>query len=304
MLAAMCVAAAPAPALEPQSGKIVLDFTCAGQYEVYVMDADGSHRRRLTSVASQGAWAAHPAWSPDGSQIAFNMIWPAGNHRSEVYLMDAAGGKLRPLTTTPGSKSSWNATWSPDGRNLAFASDRQGNHDIYIVDHAGGGLRQLTHTTGVGRYSWNPAWSPDGRQIAFDSNREGQQDIYVADAATSRIRRLTTTPAGRESWTPAWSPDGRRIAVASNRDGGDEIYLMDSDGSKVTRVRVGAVGRPRWSPDGSKVIVQRVAEEGREAVWIFNMDGSGLTRLTHDDCSARHPDWCCLNAPSVGRRRR
>ena len=261
------------------------------------MDADGSDLARVTNEAAQGRWAAHPTWSPDGTEIAYTVIWHRdGPHRSEIYVTDATGKATRPLTTTPDGKSSWQASWSPDGKQIAFVSDRDENPDLYTMSIDGGGLRRLTHTAGEDKHSWNPWWSPDGRQIAFNSNSSGNDEIYVIDLNTSQVRALTATAGeGKESWTPAWSPSGKEIAFASNRGGRDEIYVMDADGSNPRRLNVQTVGRPTWSPDGRKLIFQARVESNREAVYVVNLDGTGLARLTRGDCSARHPRWCCPN---------
>lgn len=276
-----------------QSGPIVLDVTCGDTTEIYTVDERGSDLRRLTNLAPQHAWASHPAWSPDGHAIAFTVVWHAGNrHRSEIYIMSPGGGDLRPLTQTAGSRSSWNASWAPDGRHVAFASDRDGNHDVYIMRSDGEGVERLTVTQGNERHSWNPAWSPDGRRIAFDSNRDGDDEIYILDLASRRVHAIGSTPQGKGSWTPAWSPDGRRIAFASNRDGADELYVMNADGSGVRRINVRATGRPRWAPHGKALIFQRFETPQREAVWTVAVDGTALTRLVGDErCSVRHPDW-------------
>jgi Tol biopolymer transport system component len=279
----------------PNDGKIVLDLLCDSVLEVYVMDADGSNLTRITNEAARGRWAAHPAWSPDGSEIAYVAIWHQEvPHRSEIYLTDAAGQATRPLTATPEGKSTWQPSWSPDGKQIAFVSDRDGSPDIYILAKGGGSLRRVTHTAGENRHSWNPSWSPKGHEIAFNSNRSGKDEIYVIDLNEDRQRALTATAGeGKESWTPAWSPDGEMIAFASNRDGRDELYIMDAEGSNVRRLNVRAVGRPRWSPDGKKLLFQAVTAPNHEAVYVVNLDGTGLVRLTGGKCSARHPQWCC-----------
>lgn len=276
-----------------QSGPIVLDVACADTVEIHTVGESESDLRRLTDFASQDAWAAHPAWSPDGRAIAFNVIWHKGErHRSEIYVMSRDGSHLRPLTRTPSGRSSWNASWAPDGKQVVFVSDRDGIPDIYVMKLDGTGLERLTVTSEDGRYARNPDWSPDGRRIAFDSNRDGHEDIYILDLASRQAHAAGSTPPDKASWTPAWAPDGRQIAFASNRDGADELYVMNADGSNIRRINVLATGRPRWSPDGRTLIFQRFANPDREEVWTAAVDGSEARRLVSDNrCSIRHPDW-------------
>ena len=174
-------------------------------------------------------------------------------------------------------------TWSPDGRRIAFGSDRDGNREIYVMNADGSGVTRLTDNDAIDS---GPAWSPDGRRIAFSSTRDGRFEVYVMNADGSGVTRLTDNDAF--DWHPAWSPDGRHIAFQSNRDGNWEIYVMNGDGSGVTRLTYNgaADGSPAWSPDG-----QRIAfGTGRHGKYeIYVMDASGVTRLTDNDASRCGP---------------
>ena len=131
-------------------------------------------------------------------------------------------GDIRRLTDASGNDSS--PSWSPDGRSIAFTSDRDGNREIYVMDANGDNLQNLTNDSSQDR---SPSWSPDGRSIVFTSDRVGggNYEIYVMDANGDNVRRLTDHPA--EDRAPSWSPDGRHITFDSNRDGDYEIYVMD-----------------------------------------------------------------------------
>ncbi len=176
-------------------------------------------------------------------------------------------------------------TWSPDGRRIAFGSDRDGNREIYVMNADGSGVIRLTDNDAIDS---GPAWSPDGRRIAFSSTRDGSFEVYVMNADGSGVTRLTDNDAF--DWHPAWSPDGRHIAFDSDRDGNWEIYVMNADGSGVTRLTYNgaADGSPAWSPDG-----QRIAfGTGRHGKYeIYVMDASGVTRLTDNDASDVGPVW-------------
>ena len=176
-------------------------------------------------------------------------------------------------------------TWSPDGRRIAFGSDRDGNREIYVMNADGSGVTRLTDNDAIDS---GPAWSPDGRRIAFSSTRDGSFEVYVMNADGSGVTRLTDNDA--RDWSPAWSPDGRHIAFESTRDGNSEIYVMNADGSGVTRLTYNgaADGTPAWSPDGRRIAF---ASGGRGNSEIYVMDASGVIRLTDNDASDVTPAW-------------
>ena len=179
------------------------------------------------------------------------------------------------------------AAWSPDGRRIAFDSDRDGNTEIYVMNADGSGVTRLTNHDARDSV---PAWSPDGRRIAFQSYRDGNLEIYLMNADGSGVTRLTDNDA--QDGTPAWSPDGRRIAFYSMRDGNTEIYVMNADGSGVTRLTHNGAEdvTPAWSPDGRHIAFSS-EREGNLEIYVMNADGSGVTRLTHNGARDLFPDW-------------
>src|SRR5262249_31884704 len=148
---------------------------------------------------------AVPAWSPDGSKIAFTS---ARDGRNQIYVMNVDGSSQTRLTTDAGSDVS--PAWSPDGKTIAFASNRDGNYEIYVMNSDGGDQTRLTRNLDV---DLDPAWSPDGRQLTFTTNRDGNYQIYRMDADGTSQTRLTTNQA--PDATPDWQPVLIRYVVRS-----------------------------------------------------------------------------------------
>ena len=190
-----------------------------GNREIYVMDVDGKNQHRLTNNRHED-WS--PVWSPDGKRIVFVSdrdghpdIIP-GWFTSEIYVMDADGGNEQRLTEN--RRNDDTPSWSPDGKRIAFASDRKGhfvNFEIYVMDADGGNQRRLTENRAWDRF---PSWSPDGERIAFMSQSDGNLEIYVMDADGGNQKNLTNNRNG--DGDPAWfnspfsvSPAGKKFTM-------------------------------------------------------------------------------------------
>ncbi len=177
------------------------------------------------------------------------------------------------------------------GARLAFASNRDGDYEIYLMDIDGENLTQLTDN---GVYDFDPAWSPDGNQIVYASTVGGDAEIVVMDADGGNAQALTENTA-RDAG-PAWSPDGSRIAFASDREGSFDIYLMDPDGGNLTRLTsdegIDELD-PAWSPDGSQIAYYTRRDEEAETTEIYVIPAAGgeARRLTENGTIDQWPDW-------------
>ena len=271
--------ASPSPAPD-EFGKIAYASDIDGDFDIWLVNADGSNPRQLTeNTVMDGS----PAWSPDGSRIVFVSNRDGNN---EIYSMKADGSEVRRLTNTPDASESFPA-WSPDGLSISFDANHSSNWDIYVMSSDGSNLRRLTDHPGE---DWLSSWSPDGQQIAFESKRDGNYEIYVMNADGSDQRRLTQNTI--HDGAPKWSPDGSKIAFFSQRDGNLEIYTMDTDGGNPKRLtdQAGDDSFPSWSPDGLKIIFSS-GQNGHDEIYIMNADGSQVRQLTGNRAQNWSPAW-------------
>lgn len=228
------------PAYSPDGRRIA--YTC-GNFELCVMNADGSAQARLTTNdwPRELRYDTNPAWSPDGATIAF-VRTVAG--KDGIWLVAPNGSGLRQLPVPAGVNAS--PSFSADSRLIAYehAEDQTGDddlpsssdHGIQVIGVDGSALRTLT---GPGVDASDPAWSPDGTRIAFTRSYEDDDDkqIVVIDADGSDPRRVTSRRA--DASDPAWSADSTRIVFTRNRAGAISLYHVAATGGRQTRLTTG-----------------------------------------------------------------
>jgi uncharacterized protein (DUF885 family) len=253
------------------------------------MEADGSD---VVLLSRTGLRETRPAWSPDGSKIAYVRRLGRANH--EIYVMDADGTGETRLTYRPDSVES-EPTWSPDGSQIAFVSNEHpnvltysGRFQVWVMNSDGSEPALLTEFGGA---NTSPDWSPDGSRIAFDSTRDGNYEIYTMAADGSDPVNLSLHPA--QDMGPTWSPDGSRIAFVSDRDGDQEIYVMNADGTGQSRLTecYGFDKAPAWSPDGRYLVFYHRQGDNNTEVYRMRADGTDLFRLTYEANFDGFPSW-------------
>ncbi len=259
-----------------------------GDYAIFGADASGKHALRLTKEKGNPSTAAglffqgEPAWSPDGSRIAFASLRSGTSH---IYVMAADGRGTHRLTDS--RQDDDHPSWSPDGAWIVFA--REGA--LFRVPAGGGPARRVGR--GLGNAA-DPSYSPDGKLIAYDYRTPGYsiRELYVMRADGTGIRKLTKLQ--QVSGLPVWSPDGRRIAFQSNaRLGHYEIYTIGIDGKGLRQMTHSATDalQPAWSLDGKLIAFSRDGS-------IETVDLAGhVTRLTNGKNNDSSPVWNPVAAP-------
>jgi Tol biopolymer transport system component len=258
---------------------------------VYGVQQDGSGQTLLFSDQSpdqRPMVGGQYAWPPDGSRVAFNGWSNPGQQvsYSAIFVMNPDGSGLTQLT--PDSEVDSGPAWSPDGKRIAYASDRTGPFfdaagcwesslcpgDIHVANADGTSDVQLTSDPADDS---QPAWSPDGSRIAFISEREDTRgDVFVMNADGTGLTQLTAGPAF--DIRPEWSPDGMTVAFLSYRDDAWNVYRMNPDGTGLSRLSdTGIPDSPNsfaWSPDGTKIAYTQGG-----SILVMNADGTDVRKV-------------------------
>lgn len=273
------------PVWSPTGQLIAFESTIV-KTEVYVVNPDGSARRKLTTSPSSMQQSVSPAWSPDGGRIVFVTGYL---REGQINVMNSDGSDQRQLVS-----GNWNEfpVWSPDGRSIAF----RGKSELFVM--APDGSRQTSVTVGMPAVT-GFSWAPDSRRIVVSTyktewvatrvERGGvviigytareESQIHLVNADGDAKRALTNITPSRDD-SPTWSHDGNRIIFVSTRDGSQQIYIMNPDGSGQTRLTsAGKNVSPVWSPDGRRMAFLS-DRDGAWQIYVMNADGSQQTRLT------------------------
>jgi Tol biopolymer transport system component len=242
---------------------------------------DGSDLRNVIEPpgGNRAAANAAPSVAPDGDSAAFQraVAGPSGGRPPYIYVIPLDGSKPEQRVTS-GPAPEVDPTWSPDGKQIAFARRGKGGFDLFACAADGSELTRLTNTRGVDELS--PAWSPDGAEIAFARYEKGVENgpgsLWLLTADGRRERRLRGDD-GHDYSAPAWSPDGRRLALLM--DG--HVAVTERDGAAVRGLTADEElkeTRPSWSPDGRLIAFTR--DPG--SIVIVTPAGSGEKRVPFD----------------------
>jgi len=264
-----------------------------------------------------------PALSPDGTKIVFesNRLRAEGEpaNTSHLFLMNTDGTAQTPLVRGN------SATWSPDGKRIAFHASASGagrlvsglpgaaaaDSDLFILhvdDFLRKGARPKNITNNPAAVDDDPDWSPKGGRIVFtshtaadDHSNAATTEIYVLDL-DGKGKPVRLTDNAEEERAPSWSPDGRRIVYCCRKGdperegapGSFEVCVMNADGTGQMRLTNNTIGdlTPTWSPDGAKIVFhRRVGGRGQFQLFMINADGTDEKQLTSPPGLSGFPNW-------------
>jgi len=251
------------PGSSPGSGADIFLANVDGTNLVDIIDAQGEDTR--------------PAWSPDGSRLAYTCRWqPDGSIAGplRICVRNADGSGFTALTNPNPAFGDFGPAWSRDGSQIAFSNSLNGGGSGLAIINADGTGRNQSFIS----FGGNPDWSVDGSTLVFNQF----DSIWTYNRFTQTTVRLSNSSGDSR---PRYSPDGSKIVFQTVRDGQFEIYVMNADGTAQTRLTNSPPGNfaPAWSPDGTKILFTSSRDDLinlTPSLYVMNADGSKQTRLT------------------------
>ena len=243
-----------------------------------VADSDGYGEQSVLSINEP---IMSPAWSPDGSHLAYVSF---ENNHAVVYAQSLLTKQRVVLANFSGSNSA--PAWAPDGKNLAIVLTRDGSSQIYLVRPDGSNLRRATFS---GAIDTEPNFSPDGQYLLFTSDRGGSAQIYRMPVEGGSAVRQTFE--GGSNFSPRYSPDGKSFVFAHFIKGKFYIAMQDFQSKQMQLLTDGGwEKKPSFSPNGKLVLFASEAQ-GRGILATVSSDGRVKQRMFPQDGDIREPVW-------------
>ena len=252
--------------------------TTTGNKEIFTCEFDGYDAKQVTQTKSLTLF---PAWSPDGSSIAYTSY---KNNQPEIFIKH-----LRDRTEKRIAFDGINITpvWIPGKKQMSATLSFEGDEEIYLLTESGKIDKRLTKNWGI---DVSPTFSPDGKKMAFVSKRFGSPQIFIQNLDTGAVKRLTYE--GKYNTQPDWSPSGDRIVYSGMENGRADIFVINTDGGDLKQLTrdSGSNEAPSWSPDGS-LIVFCSTRTGKSRIFVMTASGTdqrGLVALAGEQTD---PAW-------------
>jgi TolB protein len=256
-----------------------------GANEVWAMDWDGGNQKALTHLRARPPGSLYPAVSPDGTRVAFT-TYAYGTPR--IMMVDTVSGRILPFYN---QEASLNATpsFTPDGKQIYYASTAAGLAQIYVASVNGQGFRRVSYRDAI---EMEPKVNPKNPNILLFVSGPGNQQIYQMSSSGAGIQRVTNGEG--EAGNPSWNPDGQHIAFSWTRGyatGNFNVFVMDIGSRQFVQLTSGQ-GRnenPVWAPDGRHLVFMS-NRTGNEQIYTMLADGTQVKQLTTQGTN-RYPVW-------------
>ncbi len=285
-------------------GQIAFASDRSGVPQIYMSNEDGTDLVQITSINNG---ACQPSWSPDGTRLVFispclqRINSPKDSYTdTSLFMINADGTGLKQLTNIPGADLE--PAWSPDGKQIAFTSIRDGNQQIYLLDVDSQAVIRLTQPD-VNIENSQPAWSADGKQIAYTVKRLETYQVWVMNNTGQENAQLARSGQSLWDYSPAWTADGKVIVFNQrpSNNGLTRPWLMSiqvpGDGTATHLNFPTPIEDVEFSPDGLWLVSEGRDRTGNRDIYFMTVTGGNRTRLTTDPAVDFDPAWRPLKQP-------
>jgi serine/threonine protein kinase len=268
----------------------------SGSMQIWLMDAMGNGLVQLTSLAGGGC---QPAWSPDGTKIAFVSPCKGKDNYAggRIFIMNADGNDLHPLPIAINPEGDYEPAWSPDGKKIAYTSLNSEQTQIYIYDFSTSTTRNISNSKSPDS---NPAWSPDGTQVAF-ARKTVNSLIWLMTKNGGVQEPFNLSDPSTASFMPAWTPDGKLILYSQSKGTNgvptlQALRLSDKGTNREFRIPaggqdIGPVAGVNISTDGLWIVYESWPDGKNHDIYRVTINGTDLTLLTRDQAFDFGPAW-------------
>jgi Tol biopolymer transport system component/DNA-binding winged helix-turn-helix (wHTH) protein len=248
-----------------------LQWSRDGRSLIYAMTGD-LWRIGANSGVPERLWFGQGASSPTVPRDVNRLAYVHKLNSADLWQVPFGGSGGTASRPFPTSLTQQDATYSPDGKKMAFESTRSGSMEIWVCNLDGADPMQLTNFGGA--LTGTPRWSPDGQKIVFDSRASGKAELYIVNSGGGKVQLLKTTPGGAS--VPYWSRDGQWIFFAADVSGDSQLFKIPAAGGKPVQLTTKGGFIAKQAPDG-KIYYTRPA--GRNQLWSIDPDGKNEARI-------------------------